>query len=116
MKYIKLFESTFPDFLSDFDHGFPDLAAVARHPDFFGGDIEQEILPPRIGLPQRLGEVEHRSGQLPLGAAKLFQHQGCKGRIRALDPDGVHELFVVRKLYNAHCPAKSPEKFSKRYR
>jgi hypothetical protein len=64
---------------------------------FFGGDIEQQILATRIIFANSLGEVPAGGTELALRTTELLEEQIRKTRIRRSDAHGVLKAFVMNE-------------------
>jgi len=67
---------------------------------FFGGDIEQQVLAACVVFGDCLREVTHCSGKFTLRTPELFQHQIGKTRVRRSHADGVLQAFVMYEHIN----------------
>ncbi len=65
--------------------------------ELLGSDVEKHVLAAGILLGQALGEVAHRRGELPVGAAELLQHESAQSRVGLGDPNGILKLLVVHE-------------------
>src|SRR4051812_35012925 len=78
-------------------HHNDDAADHLEMAKFLGCNIEQHIFTTGVALGERLTEIAHRGGKLPLRSAKLLEKQAAEHRVRFCDSDRVHQPFIVHK-------------------